>query len=169
MAHVDLAGRVAVLTGATGGLGQPIAAGLAAAGADLVVSARSASALEILAREIAGDAARAPLALAADVTAPAAVAAMRDEIERCLGTPAILINCAGSYGPLAPISQSNPESWLEALMVNTYGPYVLCREFVPGMLRLGWGRIVNISSAASLRPPGPLGSAYGTSKAASTG
>jgi NAD(P)-dependent dehydrogenase (short-subunit alcohol dehydrogenase family) len=51
-------------------------------------------------------------------------------------------------------------------MVNTVGPYRLCRAFMGGMIRQGWGRIINFSSAASLHPPGPLNSAYATSKVA---
>ena len=51
-------------------------------------------------------------------------------------------------------------------MVNTIAPYLLCRAFAEGMIRLGWGRIVSVTSAAALHEPGPINSAYGTSKAA---
>ena len=51
-------------------------------------------------------------------------------------------------------------------MVNTIGPYLTCHAFVEDMVRHGWGRIVNVTSAAALHEPGPINSAYGTSKAA---
>ena len=51
-------------------------------------------------------------------------------------------------------------------MINTVGPYLTCRAFVGAMIDGGWGRIVNVTSAAALHEPGPVNSAYGTSKAA---
>jgi NAD(P)-dependent dehydrogenase (short-subunit alcohol dehydrogenase family) len=51
-------------------------------------------------------------------------------------------------------------------MINTVGAYLTCRAFLDGMIKIGWGRIINFSSAASLHPPGLLNSAYGTSKVA---
>jgi len=69
-------------------------------------------------------------------------------------------------GPLEPFSRTDRSAWIDALMVNTVGPYLTCRELVPGMVAAGWGRIVNLSSAASLYEPGPLDSSYSTSKAA---
>src|SRR5690606_28745361 len=57
-------------------------------------------------------------------------------------------------------------AWIETLMVNTVSPYVTCRAFVGCMIEQGWGRIVNVTSAAALHEPGPINSAYGTSKAA---
>jgi NAD(P)-dependent dehydrogenase (short-subunit alcohol dehydrogenase family) len=64
------------------------------------------------------------------------------------------------------IVESDPEMWLRTLQVNTLGAYLTCRAFVGGMIAAGWGRVVNLSSAAALHPPGPLTSAYNTSKIA---
>jgi NAD(P)-dependent dehydrogenase (short-subunit alcohol dehydrogenase family) len=55
---------------------------------------------------------------------------------------------------------------METIMINTIAPYLTCRAFVDGMIAGGWGRIVNVTSAAALHRPGPANSAYGTSKAA---
>jgi NAD(P)-dependent dehydrogenase (short-subunit alcohol dehydrogenase family) len=82
-----------------------------------------------------------------------------------VGAPQILVNAAGVYGPLEPLSQTDPESWIRALAVDLIGPYLTCRAFVPGMRASGWGRIINVSSASSLHPPGVLGTAYTTAKA----
>jgi NAD(P)-dependent dehydrogenase (short-subunit alcohol dehydrogenase family) len=91
---------------------------------------------------------------------------LADVIAQCLGPPAILVNAAGSFGPLQLIRESDVAAWIQTFMVNTIAPYLTCRAFVGGMVDQGWGRIVNVSSAAALSPPGPLNSAYATSKAA---
>jgi NAD(P)-dependent dehydrogenase (short-subunit alcohol dehydrogenase family) len=106
------------------------------------------------------------LAVPADVTRVSAVDQLRVETQLRFGKATILVNCAGTFGPLAPLAESQPNEWIQTLMVNTVGPYLTCRAFVPGMLEGGWGRIVNVSSAASLTPPDVLNSAYSTSKAA---
>src|SRR5207248_3979125 len=54
----------------------------------------------------------------------------------------------------------------QTIAINTVAPYLICRAFVGSMIARGWGRIVNVTSAASLHPPGPLNSAYATSKVA---
>ena len=70
------------------------------------------------------------------------------------------------FGPIAFIRDTDPAAWVQTVMVDAIAPYLTIREFVGGMVDAGWGRIVNITSAASLHPPGPLNSAYGTSKVA---
>jgi NAD(P)-dependent dehydrogenase (short-subunit alcohol dehydrogenase family) len=64
------------------------------------------------------------------------------------------------------IKDSDPQRWIQTVGINLVGPYLTCRVFVDGMITNRWGRIVNFTSAASLHPPGPLNSAYGTSKVA---
>ena len=70
------------------------------------------------------------------------------------------------FGPIQLIKDSDPKEWIETLMTNMVSHYLTCRAFVGGMIDQGWGRIVNVTSANALHPPGPLHSAYGTSKAA---
>jgi len=89
----------------------------------------------------------------------------RDVEERC-GVVSILVNAAGVFGPIQMIKDSDPQRWIETLGVNVFGPYLTCRAFLNGMIQSGWGRIINFSSAAALHPPGPLNSAYATSKVA---
>lgn len=147
-----LDGRVAVVTGASRGVGRAIAAALLEAGAAVATVSRSKSDL--------GD------WVAADVSREDDVEHLAATVSKRLGEPTILINAAGTYGPMRFVYDGEPAEWIETLMLNTIGPYLTCHRFVPGMLAAGWGRIVNVTSAASLHPPGRLNSAYGTSKVA---
>jgi NAD(P)-dependent dehydrogenase (short-subunit alcohol dehydrogenase family) len=162
---LDLQGKTAVVTGAGRGLGRHVARGLARRGANLVLVARKLDQLRETAAEIerAGGAA---LAFPADVSQIADVDRIKDHLDKSLAPPQILVNAAGVFGPLALVQDGDPRQWIETLAINTFGPYLTCRAFVGGMIECGWGRIVNFSSAASLHPPGPLNSAYGTSKVA---
>ena len=102
----------------------------------------------------------------ADVTDPDRVEHMRATTDEHLGPAQILVNAAGRFGPLTPLHASDPDDWIRTLMVDAVGPYLTCRAYVGGMLSTGWGRIINVSSAAALYPPGGLNSAYSTAKAA---
>jgi NAD(P)-dependent dehydrogenase (short-subunit alcohol dehydrogenase family) len=161
-----LEGKVAVVTGASRGVGRQIALALARAHADVVLSARDRSALTDVARSLREATGRPALAVAADVTSRADIERLRLETEARFGAATILVNAAALFGPLESFSRTDPAEWIETLMVNAVGPYLTCRLFVPGMVAAGWGRIVNVSSAGSLFEPGPLDSAYSTSKAA---
>jgi len=162
----SLESKVAVVTGASRGVGQEVAVALAKARADVVVTARDRDRLLAVVSDVRDATGRDPLAVPADVTSPAVVERLRLETEAHFGPATILVNAAGVFGPLERFSRTDPGEWIETLMVNTVGAYLTCRAFVPGMLRTGWGRIVNLSSAGSLYEPGPLDSAYSTSKAA---
>jgi NAD(P)-dependent dehydrogenase (short-subunit alcohol dehydrogenase family) len=139
---------------------------VARAGAEVVVSGRQPAKLEATAGAILEATGRPALVAAADIGSPTDVARLQSATEVRFGAATILVNAAGVFGPLARVSETDPAGWIETLIVNTVGPYLTCRTFVPGMLAAGWGRIVNLSSAASLYQPGPLDSAYSTSKAA---
>lgn len=161
----QLRGRVAVVTGASRGLGRQVAVELAGRGASVALVARGVAALRQLETELRQAGGQA-LAAPADVTDPGQVAAVKKQVEGQWGAPAILVNAAGIFGPIQLVKDSDPSAWIATLRINTIGPYLTCRALVGGMIAGGWGRIVNFTSAASLHPPGPLNSAYGTSKAA---
>jgi NAD(P)-dependent dehydrogenase (short-subunit alcohol dehydrogenase family) len=163
----NLKGKTAVVTGASRGVGRSIAVALGRAGAHVVLVARNHPALEETAREIVADGGQATL-FSADVTDPNAVDALKIlcDVGNSLGTPQILVNAAGVFGPIHLIKDSDANKWLDTIRVNLFAPFLTCRAFVDGMISSGWGRIVNVTSAAALHPPGPLNSAYGTSKAA---
>jgi NAD(P)-dependent dehydrogenase (short-subunit alcohol dehydrogenase family) len=145
---VDLKGQVAVVTGASRGVGRVIADALEARGLIVASVARSAT------------------RFTADVSDPAEVTRLKARVEAELGRPTVVVNAAGIFGPIVPIKDSDPKEWIETLMIDTVGPYLVSRAFLGGMLDAGWGRIVNLSSAAALHTPGPLNSAYATAKVA---
>lgn len=161
----DLNGKVAVVTGASRGVGRCIALRLAQQGATVALLARSEAALEESRQHLVAIGARA-LAVPVDLGKTESVARAKSVIESDLGIPSILVNAAGVFGPIDLVKDSDPGLWIETIMVNTVAPYLTCRAFVGGMIHGGWGRIVNVTSAAALHQPGPVNSAYGTSKAA---
>jgi len=161
----DQAGRVAVVTGGGRGLGRGAALGLAGTGATVVAIARSERQLAetaALAKEAGGHV----IPMAADVSDVDAVIALGHRVRAEVGKPTILVNAAGVFGPIALIHESDPHDWVRTVLIDGIAPYLTVRAFLDGMLEAGWGRIVNITSAASLHPPGPLNSAYGTAKVA---
>lgn len=158
-------GRVAVVTGAGRGLGRGVAVALAGRGHPVVGVARNAAQLAETADIIRAAGGR-MVARPADVSDPAAVAAMATFVHEQFGPPSILVNAAGVFGPIALIRDTEPAAWLETVMIDGIAPYFTIRAFVGGMIDAGWGRIVNITSAASLHPPGALNSAYATAKVA---
>jgi NAD(P)-dependent dehydrogenase (short-subunit alcohol dehydrogenase family) len=160
----DLAGKVAVVTGASRGLGQRVAIRLADQGATVVLVARSEAVLEATARSIVEKGGRAEV-VSADLSDPRSLEAVVAGASG-VGVPSILVNAAGVFGPIQLVKDSDPREWIETLMINMVSHYLTCRAFVGGMIDRGWGRIVNVTSANALHPPGPLHSAYGTSKAA---
>jgi NAD(P)-dependent dehydrogenase (short-subunit alcohol dehydrogenase family) len=160
-----LAGRAGVVTGAGRGVGRGAALRLAELGARVALIARSADQLSDAADEIttAGGTA---VALPMDLARLRDPHVVRDAVAAAVGAPTILVNAAGVSGPLALVVDTDPEEWIDTIMINTVSSYVTCRAFVAGMIADGWGRIVNVSSAASLHTPGVASSAYPTSKVA---
>ena len=161
----ELEGKVAVITGAGRGIGRLAAIRLAGRGVRVALVARSAGQLADTAGEIEARGG-VSVVIPGDVGSPQSVAAIKSEVEDRLGIPSILINAAGVFGPIQLVWKTDPAAWIDTIMVNTIGPYLTCHAFVENMVRQGWGRIVNITSAAALHEPGPVNSAYGTSKAA---
>jgi NAD(P)-dependent dehydrogenase (short-subunit alcohol dehydrogenase family) len=155
----DIAGKVALVTGASSGLGVRFARVLAAQGAKVAVAARRLDRLEPLAREIGG------AAFPLDVTDLAAIGRTVDSIGAQLGPIGILVNNAGISRP------SRTEDVTEAdydavLATNLKGPFFVAQAVARQMLTAGVeGRIVNIASVAGLRPIGQLAT-YAMSKAA---
>ncbi|HKT59435.1 MAG TPA: SDR family NAD(P)-dependent oxidoreductase [Gemmatimonadales bacterium] len=159
------AGRVAVVTGAGRGIGAATARGLAAAGFDLVLAART---LEEIERQRARleEMGRRAKAVTCDVTDEASVAALAREAEG-LGPIAVLVNNAGAAGSM-PIARTSLEEWNRLLAVNATGAFLCTRAFLPGMLERKWGRVVNVASTAALRG-GKYLAAYSAAKHAMLG
>ena len=166
-----LEGQVAVVTGASRGIGRAIAIDFARAGADVVVSARSSESapsklpgtIEQTAREVEAEGRRA-LAVATDVTDEAQVQALAERTLAEFGRIDILVNNAGISFP-APFAQTPLKRWDLVMNVNLRGPVMCTQAFLPTMLERGSGRIINISSyLAEVMMPGMM--SYSVSKIA---
>jgi NAD(P)-dependent dehydrogenase (short-subunit alcohol dehydrogenase family) len=160
-----LAGKAAVVTGASRGLGQRTAVALARQGASVALIARGEAQLAETAQEIAAIGGR-TITISADVSDPASINGVKRRVLQELGQPTILINSAGIFGPIQLIKDSDPQQWIHTIMINTVSAYLMTQAFLAGMIEKGWGRIISFTSAAALHPPGPINSAYGTSKVA---
>ena len=160
-----LEGKVALVTGAGRGIGRLAAIRLARRGARVALVSRSAGQLADTAGQIEAEGG-VSIAIPGNVGSPQSVAAIKAEVQERLGNPSILINAAGVFGPIQLVWKTDPATWIDTIMVNAIGPYLTCHAFVENMVREGWGRIVSVTSAAALHEPGPVNSAYGTSKAA---
>ena len=147
----DLKGKVAVVTGASRGLGEGAARALAAAGAAVMLVARDGALADSVAREIAAKGGRAE-ALSCDVADYAAVQKVVAEAAARLGRIDILINNAGVIDPIAEVATSDPEAWAQNISINLIGAYHVLRAVLPDMLAKGGGSIVNVSSGAAYRP-----------------
>lgn len=162
--ETDLFGKVALVTGGGRGIGRVIAQHLASAGAKVAVAARSASELSEtvnLIRGVGGTAEAFPL----DVTDWAAAQAAVAHIKESLGDIDILVNNAGVFGPIGPAWEADPSAWWGALNVNLHGAFLLTRAVLPGMVKRGSGRILNLASTLALRA-NAYATAYAVSKAA---
>src|SRR5262245_40864672 len=148
----DQQGRVAVLTGGGRGLGQGAALGLAERGATVIAVARSAEQLRETERRAAGNAGSVT-GMACGVANLAAVGRLAAAVRDRFGPPTILVNAAGVFGPVALIQDTDPADWVRTVTIDAIAPYLTVRQFLAGMLEAGWGRIVNVTSAASLHPP----------------
>jgi NAD(P)-dependent dehydrogenase (short-subunit alcohol dehydrogenase family) len=144
-----LEGRVALITGASSGLGRHFALTMARAGAKVAVAARRLGKLDELVEEIEGFDGRA-LAISLDVTDPASVVAAVKTAETELGAIAILVNNAG-VGGAKPALETEPEDWDRIVDTNLRGAWLMAQETARHMTRLGHGgSIINIASMLGL-------------------
>ena len=161
---LGLSGDLALVTGAAGRLGRAICAALAREGAQIAVVDRRAEAAEEVAQSLQAAGCRAQ-PVEADVSDPAAVDAMLDEVTRTLGPVDVLVNAHGIY-PNAPMLEMSPDAWDAVYATNTRGTMLTCQAVGKQMVARGAaGAIVNISSAAA-ESARAGGAAYCGSKAA---
>ena len=175
----SLEGKNALVTGGGRGIGKAIALALAEAGADVAVAARTIKQVEETATEVQA-LGRRSFALKADVADSHQVDDMVTKATQSLGQIDILINNAGvgERGPMVPLptppdekihwdyrEETSDESWHRIIDTNLAGPFHCCRSVAPQMIKRGSGKMINISSTASILAA-PYKAAYASSKAA---
>ncbi len=155
----DLAGRVAVVTGASSGLGAGLARGLASVGARVAVVARRHDRLAALADEIGG------VAVECDLLDLEQVADVVPRVERELGGPEILVNAAGNLFSREPAERESLEEIRQTLDLNLVAPFALAQAAFPHLVASGRGAIVNVSSIGGrVGVPGIPQASYAASK-----
>jgi NAD(P)-dependent dehydrogenase (short-subunit alcohol dehydrogenase family) len=160
---LDLSGRVAIVTGASRGIGEATARRLAKAHALVALTARHGEQIQKIAAEIAEAGGRAA-AFTCDVGDFAAVHETVRAVEEELGPVDILVNNAGILEPIGDAHEIDPEAFMTTLRVNVGGPLAFAREVLPRMVERSAGVVVNVSSGAAHNPLEGW-TAYCTSKA----
>jgi NAD(P)-dependent dehydrogenase (short-subunit alcohol dehydrogenase family) len=155
----DLQGRVAIVTGASSGLGDGIARGLASVGARVAVVARRADRLAVLARDIDG------LAVEADLLDVEAAQQVVPRVVDGLGPPEILVSAAGNIFSRQPAEHESLEDIRRTLDLNLTAPMLLAQQVFPHMAAMGRGAIVHVSSIGGrVGVPGIPQASYAASK-----
>ncbi|MFN0063522.1 MAG: SDR family NAD(P)-dependent oxidoreductase [Myxococcaceae bacterium] len=160
LSPLPLAGRVALVTGASRGIGRAIAHTLVEAGADLVACSTGPGGCEEVER-FAAKHGRSVLALAGDIALPQTAGDWVKAALKRFSRVDILVNNAG-VAPRETLAEMTEVTFERTLAINLTGPFRLCRELVPRMVQSGFGRIVNVSSIS-----GTLGTARMTAYCAS--
>ena len=146
---LQLAGRTALVTGASRGIGRAIALGLAREGAKIAVAARRVNLLEELAREIVSHRGAEPLIIEADLYPDGSPERLARSAEQGLGRVDILVNAAGGSRPYP--FEATKEQWAEGILVNFIRLRELSHAVIPGMIANRWGRIINITGTSEPR------------------
>jgi len=163
MADFELNGKVAIVTGASKGIGEAIAKGFSRAGARVVVSSRKLDGVESVARSIQDEGGEA-LAIQAHMGYPEQVASLVNDTVDKWGSVDVVVNNAGISPHFGPLLTADEGQFEKILDVNLKGYFRLCKEVYPHMVTQGGGKIINISSVVGTRP-GPGMGAYSISKA----
>lgn len=145
----DFTNQVVLITGATGALGHVVARQFQAAGARLALTSGSAETLQQLFADLVLD----PQHLvsgAVDVTNPASVEALVQQVIDQFGRVDVLVNTVGGYRAGTPVHQTPVEAWDFMMNLNARSVFVMCRAVVPVMLEQGGGKIVNVAGRAGL-------------------
>jgi NAD(P)-dependent dehydrogenase (short-subunit alcohol dehydrogenase family) len=164
LTEFSLAGKVAIITGASRGIGRAIALRLAGAGAKVVVSSRKLENVQVVADEIAAAGGEA-LAVQAHVGRPDDVTALVERTVEVYGRVDVTVNNAATNPHFGPLLTADEGQWDKILDTNAKGAFRVCKAVVPQMQAQGGGKIINLVSAAGLRPSPAMG-VYSVTKAA---
>lgn len=160
----DLAGKVALVTGSSRGIGRAIAEAFADAGAKVVISSRRQDACDRVARTLRARGAEA-VAIACNVSDRGAAEALAGEAEERLGPIDVLVGNAAANPYFGPLRGIGDEAWDKTMHTNVRANLRLCNRVIPGMAERGGGAVVLVSSIAAFKGDAALG-AYAVSKAA---
>jgi len=159
----DLTGKIALVTGASRGIGRAIALALASAGADVAINyLSSADKAEAVAAAVQA-AGRRSVSIQADVSSADAVRALVDRTRASLGAVDVLVNNAGIIRP-QKIEDITERDWDDLMTANLKSCFLVTQAVLPGMRARTWGRIINLSSVAA-QIGGLVGPHYAASKA----
>jgi NAD(P)-dependent dehydrogenase (short-subunit alcohol dehydrogenase family) len=156
---------VAVVTGASRGIGAAIARALAGSGYAVCLLARDGSAAARVAAEIGSLGEPPAMSRSLDVTDEIAVGAAVDEVLSSWGRIDLLVNSAGLIEPEVPLWEADVDRWWSVITTNVRGPFLMTRAIVPTMVAAGGGRVINLNSGAGTAGRAEL-SAYCASKSA---
>jgi 3-oxoacyl-[acyl-carrier protein] reductase len=146
---LQLAGKTALVTGASRGIGRAIALGLAREGVKVAVAARRVNLLEELAREVVSARSAEPLIVEADLYQEGSAEKLAQEAAKALGRIDILVNAAGGSRPYP--FDATKEQWAEGILVNFMRLRELSHAVIPGMMASRWGRVINITGSSEPR------------------
>ena len=161
--YPDLAGKVALVTGGSRGIGAATCRALAANGVKVAVNGRDQAAIDSVVADITADGGTA-VAAPGDVTDEAAVRNMRDVVERAFGSVEILAAFAGGQGTPVPTTQLGLDQWRAVIESDLTSVYLTVSAFLPAMIERGGGAVITMSSAAG-RQPSRANAAYAAAKA----
>jgi NAD(P)-dependent dehydrogenase (short-subunit alcohol dehydrogenase family) len=164
MTDSSLEGKVALITGASRGIGRAIALSFAQAGARVVVSSRKVDSVQAVAAEIAAAGGQA-LAVQAHVGQTDDVVALVERALEAYSRIDIIVNNAATNPHFGPVLSADESQWDKILDTNAKGAFRVCKAVVPHMEAHGGGKIINLVSLAGLQPQLGMG-LYGISKAA---
>lgn len=157
---MKLKGKVAIITGASRGIGKTIARRFADEGAFLSIASRSKEIFRA-ARNLTPSV----LAMQGDISDPDFVEQLFSETVEKYGGLDILINNAAVQGPIGPLAENNSNEWFKTIKINLFGAFLCCKAAIPLMSERGGGKIINFAGGGSTSPR-PYFSAYGASKTA---
>lgn len=164
---LGMEGKVAIVTGASQGIGEAIARRLAEEGCKVALIARRADALQGVAAGLTGAHAADALAIACDVTVPGDIQGAVDQVMGAFGRVDILVNNAGGFATGAPLAFDalSDEAFVQSYELNMLSAVRFVRAVLPSMRAHQWGRIISLSSEVAAQPD-PVGADYAAAKAA---
>jgi 3-oxoacyl-[acyl-carrier protein] reductase len=162
--YPDLAGKVALVTGGSKGIGAATTRALAANGARVAVNGRDRAAIDAVVREVAGAGGEA-IAAPADVCRWEEIEAMRRRVESELGPVAILIPFAGGFSAYTPVHETPEEEWRAVIDSNLNATFLCIKAFLPAMIERREGAIVTMASNAGRHLDTTLTASYAAAKA----